>query len=128
MAKYQIWDRESNVYTPVGENLTPEMWISRYGWIANPAAVPVVADGIINGAFCGELSEMKKVYERMGAVFTEGISNEELLNEIEAFEDAMNAPTTTPTPEERQATALEAIASGATAETTAAMNALLGVE
>jgi len=37
----------------------------------------------------------------------------------------MNAPSSEPTPEERQAQALEAIATGATAESTAAMNALL---
>ena len=108
MAKYQIWDKQSNVFTPIGENLTPEMWIARYGWIANPVAVPVIADGVINGAFIGELSEMKKAYERMGAVFTEGISNEELLAEIEAFEDSMNAPRTEISTEERIAAALEA--------------------
>ena len=108
MAKYQIWDKQSNVFTPVGENLTPEAWIARYSWISNPVAVPVIADGIINGAFIGELSEMKKVYEKMGAVFTEGISNEELLAEIEAFEDSMNAPSTEVSTEERIAAALEA--------------------
>lgn len=128
MAKYQIWDKQSNVYTPIGENLTPEMWIARYGWIANPVAIPVVAGGVINGAFIGELNEMKALYERMGAVFTEGISNEELLAEIEAFEDALSAPSTAPTAEERTATALEEIAAGATAESTAVMNALLGEE
>jgi len=128
MAKYQIWDKQSNVYTPVGENLTPEMWISRYGWIENPAAIPVIAGGIINGAFIGELNEMKALYERMGAVFTEGISNEELLAEIEAFENSLSAPSTAPTAEERTAAALEEIAAGATAENTAVMNALLGEE
>lgn len=108
MAKYQIWDKTSNVFTPVGENLTPEEWISRYGWIANPAAIPVVAGGIINGAFMGELNEMKALYEKMGATFTEGISNEELLAEIEAFEDAMNTPSTEASTDERIAAALEA--------------------
>lgn len=108
MAKYQIWDKQSNVYTPVGENLTPEMWINRYGWIANPVAVPVIAAGVINGAFIGELNEMKALYKRMGAEFTEGISNEELLAEIEAFEDALNAPSAEVSTEERIAAALEA--------------------
>ena len=108
MAKYQIWDKQSNVYTPIGENLTPEMWIARYGWIANPVAIPVVAGGVINGAFIGELNEMKALYERMGAVFTEGISNEELLAEIEAFEDALNKPSTEVSTDERIAAALEA--------------------
>lgn len=128
MAKYQIWDKESNIFTPVGESLTPEMWIGRYGWIENPAAVPVIAGGVINGAFIGELSEMKALYEKMGAVFTEGITNEELLAEIEAFEDSMTARSSEPTAEERTAAALEAMASGQTAESTAVINALLGEE
>ena len=108
MSKYQIWDKTSNVFTPVGENLTPEMWINRYGWIANPVAIPVIASGVINGAFIGELNEMKALYERMGAVFTDGISNEELLAEIEAFEDEMNKPRTEVSTDERIAAALEA--------------------
>ena len=108
MSKYQIWDKESNIYTPVGETLTPEQWISRYGWIANPVAIPVIAGGVINGAFIGELNEMKILYERMGAVFTDGISNEELLAEIEAFEDELNKPTNEISTEERIAAALEA--------------------
>lgn len=108
MAKYQIWDKESTIFTPVGESLTPEMWIGRYGWIENPAAVPVIAGGVINGAFIGELSEMKALYEKMGAVFTEGITNEELLAEIEAFENTLNAPTTEISTDERIAAALEA--------------------
>lgn len=108
MAKrYAIWDKKSNIYTPVGEELTPEIWIARYGWINIPTAVPVVASGLINGAFCGELSQMKEMYENNGAVFTEGISNEELLDEIEAFEDAMNTPSGEPTAEERIAAAME---------------------
>lgn len=108
MAKYQIWDKKSNVFTPVGENMTPEMWINRYGWIANPVAIPVIAGGVINGAFIGELNEMKALYEKMGAVFTHGISNEELLSEIEAFEASLNAPSNEPTTDERIAAALEA--------------------
>lgn len=108
MAKrYAIWDKKSNIYTPVGEELTPEIWIARYGWINIPTAVPVVSAGLINGGFSGELSQMKEMCENMGAVFTEGISNEELLDEIEAFEDGMNTPSGEPTPEERIAAAME---------------------
>lgn len=110
MARYKIWNRTDNIYTPVGEELTPEQWISRYGWIRNPAAVPVVADGLINGAFSGELSQMRQIYENQGADFSECKSNEEVLAEIEAFEDLMNTPSDEPTIEERTAAALEFIA------------------
>ena len=107
MAKYSIWDKTSTIYTPVGEALTPEQWIERYGWMNNPAAVPVVAAGLINGAFCGELNEMRNSYENMGADFSACTTNEEVLNEIEAFENQMNTPSNEPTAEERIAAAME---------------------
>lgn len=107
MRKYAIWNKTDNVYTPVGEALTPEQWIGRYGWIANPAAIPVVAAGIINGAFCGELSQMRKMYEDMGADFSDCETDEEVLARIEEFEAVMNTPNEEPTAEERIAAAME---------------------
>lgn len=107
MAKYSIWDKTDTIYTPIGEALTPEQWIERYGWMNNPAAVPVVAAGLINGAFCGELHEMRNSYENMGADFSACTTNEEVLSAIEAFENQMNTPNTEPSPEERIAAAME---------------------
>lgn len=128
MARYAIWNKEDTIYTPVGEALTPEQWIERYGWMNNPAAVPVVAAGLINGAFCGELNEMKNSYENMGADFSGCTTNEEILSAIEAFENQMNTPSDEPSAEERQAAALEAIADGQTTENARALNILLGEE
>lgn len=108
MSRYQVWDKKSDIYTPVGEKLSPEVWLERYAWINIPEVVPVVAGGAINGAFIGNLADMKAMYEKMGAVFTDGISNEELLAEIEAFEDEMNKPSTEVSTDERIAAALEA--------------------
>lgn len=113
MSKYKIWDKTSNIYTPIGEELTPEMWIARNGWINIPAAVPVVAGGIINGAFSGELSQMKEICESRGAVFEENLSNEELLFAIEEFEDSQRTivtETSTISNEELTATSLASIA------------------
>nr|DAQ76839.1 MAG TPA: hypothetical protein [Caudoviricetes sp.] len=107
MARYAVWNKEDTIYTPVGEALTPEQWIGRYGWMNNPAAVPVVAAGLINGAFCGELNEMKNSYENMGADFSGCTTNEEILGAIEAFENQMNTPSTEPSAEERIAAAME---------------------
>ena len=107
MKKYQIWDKESNIYTPIGEELTPEMWINRYAWIKVPTAVPVIANGVINGAFCGELSEMKALCEANGAIFEDNLTNDELLAEIETFENGLST-STTPSTNERIAAALEA--------------------
>ena len=125
MKRYAIWNKVDPILTPIGEVLTAEQWIERYP-IAGVASITVVCGaGEINGAFFGTLGQMVQMYEAQGADFSACTTAEEKLEVIEAFEDAMNAPSTEPTAEERQAMALEAIATGATAESTAAMNALL---
>ena len=109
MAKYVVWNKTDNIYTPVGECLTPDEWIGRYGWINNPAAVPVVAGGLINGAFSGELSQMVDIYTKQGADFSFCTTNEEILAAIEDFED--NPPVSdTVSSEELTATSLASIA------------------
>lgn len=128
MKRYAIWDKVSPIITPIGEVLTAEQWVERYP-VAGVASITVVCGaGEINGAFFGTLGQMVQMYEAQGADFSECETDEDKLVVIEAFEDAMNAPSTEPTAEERQATALEAIASGATAESTAVIDALLGEE
>lgn len=127
LKRYAIWDKTSHVYTPAGEDLTPEEWINRYSWINAPGAVPIVAKGLMNGGFCGELSQMKDFAEDAGATFEEGLSDIELLEAIEAWEDYCNTPKGAST-SERTATALEQIAAGTTSENTEALNALLGEE
>lgn len=108
MAKhYQIWDKVSDIYTPIGEKVSPQEWISRYGWINAPGAVPVISAGIINGAYSGELGQMKSSCEAMGATFDEDLSNEEILEAIEEFENTRNTSSSPATAEERIAAALE---------------------
>lgn len=125
MKRYAIWNKTDPVITPIGEVLTAEQWIARYPVAGIESITVVCGAGEINGAFFGTLGQMVQMYEAQGADFSACTTAEEKLAVIEAFEDAMNAHSSEPTPEERQATALEAIASGATAESTAAMNALL---
>lgn len=88
--KYAIWNKTDDIYTPVGEQLSPADWIARYGWIRNPVAVPVVAAGLINGAYCGELSQMRQLAEQNGAVFEDGLEGEELLDAIAEYEDSLS--------------------------------------
>ena len=108
MKRYAIWNKQDPIITPIGEVLTPAQWIDRYP-VAGVAAITVVcAAGEINGAFFGTLGAMKQTYESMGADFSECTTHEEVLEVIEAFEDAMNAPSNEPTSEERIAAALEA--------------------
>lgn len=128
MARYVIWDKVSPIITPIGEVLTPAQWIDRYP-VAGVETIKVVcAGGEINGAFFGTLGQMVDMYSKNGCDFSACVTDEDYLNAIEAFEDEMNKPSSEPTAEERQAKALEAIAEGATSETTAAMEALLNGE
>lgn len=128
MKRYAIWNKKDPIITPIGEVLTAEQWVARYPVAGVPSITVVCGAGEINGAFFGTLGQMVQMYAAQGADFSDCVTNEDKLAVIEAFEDAMNAPRTEPTPEERQAQALEAIASGATSETTEAINALLGEE
>lgn len=107
MSRYVIWNKQDLIYTPAGEMLTPEQWIERYSWINHPLAVPIISGGLINGAFCGELSQMRDMYERAGADFSACTSNEEILASIEDFEDKVNNASDEPSAEERIAAALE---------------------
>lgn len=125
MKRYAIWDKKTHVITPVGEVLTAKQWIERYPVAGVDSITVVCAAGEVNGGFFGTLGQMKQMFEAHGCDFSACTTNEEILQAIEDFEDAMNAPSNEPTTEERQAAALEAIASGATSETTAVMNALL---
>lgn len=105
--RYAIWDKQSTIITPIGEVLTSEEWIGRYPVAGVPTVTVVCSAGEVNGAFFGTLGQMVQMYEAQGADFSEATTDEEKLEVIEAFEDEMNAPDLTPTPEERMAAALE---------------------
>ena len=108
MAKrYAIWDKQSPILTPIGEVFTPEQWINRYPIAGVPSITVVCAAGEINGGFFGTLGQMVQMYEAQGCDFNDCTTAEEKLEAIEAFEDAMNAPSTEPTTDERIAAALE---------------------
>ena len=107
MKRYAIWDKQSPIITPIGEVLSPEQWIARYPVAAVSTIKVVCGAGEINGAFFGTLGQMVQMYEAQGADFSECVSDEDKLNVIEAFEDAMNAPSNEATAEERIAAALE---------------------
>lgn len=125
MKRYAIWNKQDPILTPIGEVLTAEQWIQRYPIAGVPSITVVCGAGEINGAFFGTLGQMVQMYEAQGADFSSCETPEDKLAVIEAFEDAMNAPSTEPTPEERQAAALEALADGQTTENAAAVNAFL---
>lgn len=107
MKRYAIWDKQSPVITPVGEVLTSEQWINRYPAAGLPSITVVCGAGEINGAFFGTLGQMVQMYEAQGADFSACETDEDKLAVIEAFEDAVNAPSDEPTTDERIAAALE---------------------
>ena len=109
MARYQIWDKTSNIYTLVGEVLTPEQWIDRYSWANIPGVKMIIGGGAINGTVAMEFDTTKEMYEKMGCDFSACETDQEVLDAIEAFED--DPPVSDePSTEERTAAALEFLA------------------
>ena len=107
MARYAIWDKVSNVYTPDGRKWTAEQWKEQYP-IAELESVKIVCGGgELNGAYFGVFSEMVEVYRKAGCDFSACETDQDYLDAIEAFEDLINTPSDEPTAEERIAAAME---------------------
>lgn len=133
MSRYAIWNKQDPIITPIGEVLTAAKWIERYPVAGIDSITVVCAGGEINGAFFGTLGQMVEMYTKEGCDFSACETAEDKLSAIEAFEDAREAEAQAAAEAaaeaeasnaERSTVALEAIASGATSETTAAINAL----
>ena len=109
MARYQIWDKTSNVIVPTGQVFTPEQWIEQYPVAGLPDIDVVIAGGIINGAFFSEYTSFIQHYIDMGCDFEGCESQQDCLDRAEQFEDEMNTPDPNyVSAEERMAAALEA--------------------
>ena len=109
MARYKIWDKKSNIYTLVGETLTPEQWLERYSWAGIDGVKMIIGGGVINGTVAMEFEATKEMYEKMGCDFSACITDQDVLDTIEYFED--HPPVfDEPSVEERTAAALEFLA------------------
>lgn len=109
MSRYAIWDKQSPILTPVGKVFTAEQWIERYP-IAGLETIKVVcAGGEINGAFFGTLGQMKEMHSK-NIDFSACVTDQGILDAIEAYEDAQNAPSNEVSNEELTATSLASIA------------------
>lgn len=107
MARYVIWDKKSDVYTLKGEHFTAEQWLERYP-IAKLDHVKLVISGSeINGAHVDTFNWMVDNYKKLGCDFSACVTDQDFLDAIEAFEDAMNTPSDEPSTDERIAAALE---------------------
>ncbi|HWP52010.1 MAG TPA: hypothetical protein VN626_09985 [Clostridia bacterium] len=90
--RYKIWDKTSPVMTPAKRVITAEEWLNQYSFfIARPDAVMVLANKEYDGAMCESLQFLKERCEDMGAQFAENLSNQELLDAIEQFENDLAA-------------------------------------
>lgn len=83
--RYQIWNKQDNIITPIGEVLTPEQWIERYP-MASVVDI-VIGGGTINGACCMEYTSFVDLYEKV-CDFSECTTKQDYLDVIEAFEDS----------------------------------------
>ena len=104
--RYSVWNKEDIIVTPIGEVLSPAQWIERY-----PAAAQIktVCGGNpdLRGEYFGIFSVMVANAQKAGCDFSNCESDQDFLDAIEAFEDAMNTPSNEATAEERIAAALE---------------------
>lgn len=105
MSRYQIWDKQSDVITPIGEVLTPAQWLERYP-MGNRLDL-IIGGTAINGSVCMEYSSTVEMYRSMGCDFTGCITKQDHLDAIEAFEDEMNKPSDDIPDQTRIADALE---------------------
>ena len=111
--RYKIWDKQEPIYTPVGEVFTAQQWLDKWPWAKLPNTKCVISAGPINGAVMGEFSSFVEQYKKMGCPIDDTMTDEEILQAIEYFED--NPPEPEPTIEER-AVALEEFKAMATIE------------
>lgn len=106
MARYQIWNKADDIYTPSGDKFTAQQWQEKYPWVNIPGAKMIITTGIINGGVAMEYEKTKEFYKRQGAEITDDMGVDEVLQAIEDFED--NPPRSDEnTAEERIAAALE---------------------
>ena len=105
MARYKIYDNESNVFTPSGEMFTAEQWLERYPW--GKVAKMVVGGGVINGSVAFVYDDFVDMMKKAGCDFTGCTTDEEVLAKIEEFEDAARTASTGISDQTRIADALE---------------------
>ena len=109
MAKYQIWDKTSQVIVPTGKVFTAQQWMEQYPVAAIPSMDIVLAGGVINGGFFAVYDAFVQLYKDQGCDFEGCESQQDCLDRIEQFEDERNKPDPSyVSPEERMAAALEA--------------------
>lgn len=111
MSRYKIWDKTSDIYT-LGKDengkmrfVAQEYMEQKAAWAMNPNVKVIVGGGAINGTVFMEFDATVDFYKKQGANITDYMTDDEILNAIEYFED--NPPEADATADERIAAALE---------------------
>ena len=111
--RYKIWDKESDIICPSGEIFSAEQWMVRYPIAKLPNVTVLCAPGLTNGAIFGTLNDLRQSYEDNGYTFDDCLSEQEVLDKIEAIQyeemaKAQEIEANTVSTDERIASALEA--------------------
>ena len=105
MPRYTIWDKQSNLITPIGKELTPEEVFAEYPAARLPNMKYIICDAPISMGVFMEFEATKEHYKRLGVPITDEMDDQEVLDAISDWEE--NPPEPEPTAEERIAAMLE---------------------
>ena len=111
--RYKVWDKKEDIFTLGKDDKAGKMrWTAREYidthalWADLPDTKVIIGGGKINGTVFMEFDATVKFYKNMGAAIVDGMTDRQILDAIEDFED--NPPVAgIPSAEERIAAALE---------------------
>jgi hypothetical protein len=94
MRRYKIWDKVSDLVTPgvdpeTGKQVwTAQEYIEKFAqWAAIPGVKAVITTGVINCGVFMEFNATKEAYIRSGVHITDEMTDDEVLDAIEYWED-----------------------------------------
>jgi hypothetical protein len=103
--KYKIWDKQSNLITPIGTVLTPQQIFEKYPAAAIKGFDYIICDAPISMGVFMQYDQTVDIYEEQGVEVAEKMTKQEKLDKIREFETRV--PVHVPTAEERMAAAME---------------------
>lgn len=90
MARYQIWNGIDSITTMDGREFTAEEWANEYPWAKEPGAKMIITTWLINGSAAMEYEATKKYYRELGAFINDTMTDREVLDSIEEFENIVD--------------------------------------
>lgn len=93
MKRYKIWDKQSDIITPgIDQNgkqrWTAQEYIEHHAqWASLPDVKVIITGGVINGGVFMEFDSTVDFYKKQGVNITDNMTDEEILDAIEYWED-----------------------------------------